>query len=1174
MKTLASLFIFLLILSFPTFIEAQCPSLQKHNNGSICPSSKQGCDAYPIKKKCPKMQGDEIRYINFDAEIEINDAVLGNGDGILDPLEEFTFDVCLTNYAFTSFSDVSVEFITDSTLVEVQPQTPIYIGDMSSGEMIFQQWNGFVVDSTWSNETFFTYLCIAASNNFADTVKKYLSTGCYICTESSNCGFGDGFTDVVLQEIENLDNGCSNTGYGDFTYMEATLEAGKTYAIHWASGYADNHADLYIDFNNDCEMYDPNELLIDDHLLSLSLDSATFTIPEFVTAGQKRLRLVACWQKDPECFGNNYCPYGEIEDYIVNIISSYISPLKNLAIQNSQNVNSLSWDQAIQSAAVYYVYKNGELITPQGITATSFDDTVVAPGPYEYCVSYHIDTLQSVPICETITLLPPAPGLISYTYQNGDIQLGWDIPEYFVSPLTYQVFREGLLVADNLSVPAYTDHNVAEGVYAYTICTVYEDFISEPSLPLLAYAINNPAPIPFTENFDAAELPDFWYQIIHTPGDTLMFTGSPPYGANFDAYCARFTVNSYLGKYPELISAPVSCLGSENVYLSFSRSFFRNYSWLEISYSLDGFNWSIFKTQRPGQLYTEIGETVVTDISEIAANQAFIVFRFAFLTEQYSSYGVQFAIDNIKIMATPPPLLPGPGKLNLGRKAYDELLNWCPVENALSYNVYNGHTLLEDSITVTQFELLDQGHIDYGLQVTTNTTEGESNGGNLFYFRNTMNSGMFQFDTLHYTLNYCETQKDSITLINYNSGWPDLVKMRNASCDDPQNLQNLCPLNDSGYCKPVSEPSGTFALTFVKVGNMHNSSGFHASGYSYFADKLVHLSPGHATLAEFNQDYQDLKFIKVWLDSNQDKQFGEDELVLTTHIPRIMYSWTDYLTVPENAATGYTRLRVRYSDNPGIGPCTDGCKGETEDYPVYISDTAAIWSVLEPDTNWYYHIADNIRKFSYKLNASQMLEGNYFFDLYLMNYKEIVEVVPFCIHVVEPQPPENLQAYETPTPDGYVNLFWSPPLGLLPMNYNVYRDGSLISTIFDGDTTFVDGPLPPGYYSYYICTAYESCESVPSNSIWVDIPVGFSEAKDFMQFQIYPNPARESFIILKPENTADFQAVFSGISGSSTYVVSGNKEMNQVLVGDWERGIYIVVITCGNFKQVHKLLLR
>jgi len=452
--------------------------------------------------------------------------------------------------------------------------------------------------------------------------------------------------------------------------------------------------------------------------------------------------------------------------------------------------------------------------------------------------------------------------------------------------------------------------------------------------------------------------------------------------------------------------------------------------------------------------------------------------------------------------------------------------------------------------------------------------EGESNGGNLFHFRNAMNSGIFQSDTLHYTLNYCETQRDSITLINYNSGWPDLVKMRNATCDDPLNLQVLTPPVDTGYCEPVSEPSVDFALTFVKVGNMHNSSGFNPSGYSYFADKLVHLSPGHTTLAEFNQDIQDFKFIKIWLDCNQDKQFGEDELVLGTHIPRIMDSWTDYLKVPENAATGYTRLRVRYSDNPGMEPCTDGYKGETEDYPVYISDTAGIWSVLEPDTNWYYHTADNIRKFSYTLNTSQMLEGNYFFDLYMMNYENIVEVVPVKIKVIEPQPPENLHAYETPSPDGYVNLFWSPPLGLLPMNYNVYRDGLLISTIIDGDSTFLDGPLPPGYYSYFICTAYESCESGPSNVIWVDIPVSLSEAKDLMQFQIYPNPARESFIIFKPENTADFQAVFSGISGSSTYVVSGSKEMNQVLVSNWDRGICIVVITSGNFKQVHKLLLR
>lgn len=141
----------------------------------------------------------------------------------------------------------------------------------------------------------------------------------YCIPEGVDCTAGDGFTDFELNEISNLNSGCSNNGYGDFTAMLTTLSLGGIYEVSFASGYEGQQVCLWIDFDNDTE-FEAEERLLTDFALSSAgtLFTTEITIPTDSPNGEKRLRIRANWNasaQDP-C---EVWTYGETEDYTVYV---------------------------------------------------------------------------------------------------------------------------------------------------------------------------------------------------------------------------------------------------------------------------------------------------------------------------------------------------------------------------------------------------------------------------------------------------------------------------------------------------------------------------------------------------------------------------------------------------------------------------------------------------------------------------------------------------------------------------------------------------------------------------------------------------------------------------------------------------------------------------------------
>ncbi len=164
------------------------------------------------------------------------------------------------------------------------------------------------------NITAYTSL-VPETDNSNDTTYKTVEN--QNCQPQSNCGYGDGFTNFVLGDINNS-SGCTSGGYTDYSSISTDLVRGQDYQLTVASGYSPQFTYVWIDFNDNFS-FEPSELIYSGQTNS-SL-TTTITIGGTVNLGEHLLRAKA---SDSQSTVANPCQdmqYGETEDYKVVIKS-------------------------------------------------------------------------------------------------------------------------------------------------------------------------------------------------------------------------------------------------------------------------------------------------------------------------------------------------------------------------------------------------------------------------------------------------------------------------------------------------------------------------------------------------------------------------------------------------------------------------------------------------------------------------------------------------------------------------------------------------------------------------------------------------------------------------------------------------------------------------------------
>jgi len=140
---------------------------------------------------------------------------------------------------------------------------------------------------------------------------------------STGCTDADYIDYVDLANLNNSSSGCSDYGYGDFTYLSADLEPGQIYDLTLEVGYGSQHVSGWIDFNDNF-IFEDSEKILDNFIIALAneLVSTEINIPLDAPAGEHRLRLRTVWNTN----GFDPCgqeEYGEVEDYTVNVVGNY-----------------------------------------------------------------------------------------------------------------------------------------------------------------------------------------------------------------------------------------------------------------------------------------------------------------------------------------------------------------------------------------------------------------------------------------------------------------------------------------------------------------------------------------------------------------------------------------------------------------------------------------------------------------------------------------------------------------------------------------------------------------------------------------------------------------------------------------------------------------------------------
>lgn len=257
-----------------------------------------------------------------------DDAVTGNNNGILDPGETADMVISGINNGHAEAYDVSAMLTSGDQYITVNTGSAQELGDLEMGQ------TGEVVFSVTADQNtpagYTAALNIVFEAMYDVTTEEEIALNFTdFCFPASSCSYGDGFTGFALGEIDNMNNGCSNDngveGYGDFTDMTTTLEPGETYTVSWEAGYSNQQASLWIDLNSNKEFEDEERLITNFEIVNDGqVYTTSFTIPESVNGGIKRLRIRANWQDE----ANDPCEdwsYGETEDYTVDLGDGVLS---------------------------------------------------------------------------------------------------------------------------------------------------------------------------------------------------------------------------------------------------------------------------------------------------------------------------------------------------------------------------------------------------------------------------------------------------------------------------------------------------------------------------------------------------------------------------------------------------------------------------------------------------------------------------------------------------------------------------------------------------------------------------------------------------------------------------------------------------------------------------------
>lgn len=234
---------------------------------------------------------------------------------------------------------------------------------------------------------------MSSETSYSETAT--FTTGMTYCTPVLDCTDADMITNVSFQEIDNT-TACSPNGYGDYTAMVATVQAGGTYPISVSvgDGWAYESVSVWIDFDGNGS-FEQNEFFYIGTGSNQAL-TGDIDIPSSLVDGDYRMRVRVAAVGEDTATWDMACDeaqgYGETEDYTVTVdglIGVNDNSISNFTYYPNPMVDVLyiSASENVQSVSAYNVLGQ-EVLSSRHFANGQVDVSTLPTGTYTFRVTF------------------------------------------------------------------------------------------------------------------------------------------------------------------------------------------------------------------------------------------------------------------------------------------------------------------------------------------------------------------------------------------------------------------------------------------------------------------------------------------------------------------------------------------------------------------------------------------------------------------------------------------------------------------------------------------------------------------------------------------------------------------------------------------------------------------
>lgn len=235
----------------------------------------------------------------------------------------------------------TTDFVADNTNVNVG--TAVNFTDLSINNPESWEWTfdgGTPATSTDQNPsvvynipgTYDVSLTATNNNGFTEEIK----TGYITVTAPAPCTAGadnQGYMYISNFTCNTINNDSGDSGYTDFTSISTDLYMGQEYSFSVTNGqpYSVDQCFIWVDWNCD-GVFDANEKIYASAIGNTEFYTGTFTVPSTAVLASVYVRIRLHYtganfnENSTPC---GYSGYGEVEDYMFNLIAPTIPPTAN-----------------------------------------------------------------------------------------------------------------------------------------------------------------------------------------------------------------------------------------------------------------------------------------------------------------------------------------------------------------------------------------------------------------------------------------------------------------------------------------------------------------------------------------------------------------------------------------------------------------------------------------------------------------------------------------------------------------------------------------------------------------------------------------------------------------------------------------------------------------------------